>query len=207
MCVWWNHLSLFVQEGKPLVLSAVREAERRLLNDPKLDKEYLTQSGVPALCQASAALAFKADSAVLQAKRNATVQALSGTGALRVGGEFLAKFYPGPKLVLIPTPSWANHKAVFETAGLQTASYRYYDAATRGLDERGLLEDLEAAPEGAILLLHACAHNPTGVDPSPQQWQAILDAARRRKLLPFFDSAYQVGSLRRLIFCWRYMIR
>ncbi|KAL6770488.1 AST1 [Auxenochlorella protothecoides x Auxenochlorella symbiontica] len=179
------------EDGKPLVLEVVREAERRLLDDPKQDKEYLGQAGVPAFCRGSAKLAFGEDSPVLKEGRNATVQGLSGTGSLRVGAEFLAGFYPGVKQVLIPNPSWANHKAIFEAAGLQTAQYRYYKPATRGLDYEGLLEDLGAAPRGAVVLLHACAHNPTGVDPTHEQWAGILDAVRDRGLLPFFDSAYQ----------------
>ncbi|KDD77066.1 class I/II aminotransferase, partial [Helicosporidium sp. ATCC 50920] len=179
------------EEGKPLVLQVVRAAERRLLEDPTLDKEYLTQAGVASFCDASAAMAFGPGSQALKEKRNATVQALSGTGALRVGGEFLSRFYPGPKLVLIPDPSWANHRAIFERCGMEVRTYRYYQAATCGLDAEGLLADLGAAPEGAVVVLHACAHNPTGVDPTPAQWRQILEVVQARRLLPFFDSAYQ----------------
>lgn len=121
----------------------------------------------------------------------ATIQALSGTGALRVGAEFLSHFYPTSKAVLIPRPTWANHGAIFNRAGLEVSEYAYYDPKTMGLDFDGLLKDLNAAPQGAIVLLHACAHNPTGVDPSPEQWQGILKVIKEKKLLPFFDSAYQ----------------
>lgn len=179
------------EEGKPLVLGAVREAERRVLADPTENKEYLNMGGIPEFCKLAAALAFGKGSAALQEGRNATIQCLSGTGSLRVGGEFLSSFYPGPKLVLIPTPSWANHKAIFKRCGMQTQEYRYYKPETRGLDYEGMLEDIRAAPDGAVLLLHACAHNPTGVDPTPEQWKGILEVTQSKKLLPFFDSAYQ----------------
>ncbi|EFN51704.1 hypothetical protein CHLNCDRAFT_59799 [Chlorella variabilis] len=179
------------EEGKPVVLGAVREAERRVLEDPTENKEYLGMGGIPEFCRLSARMAFGEGSAALREGRNATIQGLSGTGCLRVGGEFLSRFYPGPKIVLIPTPSWANHRAIFERCGMQVQQYRYYKADTRGLDFEGMIEDIKAAPEGAILLLHACAHNPTGVDPTPEQWQGILDAALAKKLLVFFDSAYQ----------------
>jgi hypothetical protein len=264
------------------------------------------QAGIPEFCLAAATLALGANSAVLRDRRNATVQALSGTGALRVGGEFLARFYSRSSVVLIPTPSWPNHRSVFERAGLTVQHYRYYHPQTLGLDyevralsplmrplplvapcpvrpfsgcarlyrggrppaaalagpgswapccvvlccavlccavpcrallegapcrlvlhgvaapracaralpgakhtqatlrcaprrnqrrpllvAQGLLADLNAAPAGAAVILHACAHNPTGVDPTPEQWAGILGAVRARGLLPFFDSAYQ----------------
>ncbi|PSC72490.1 aspartate cytoplasmic [Micractinium conductrix] len=178
------------EEGKPLVLGVVKEAKRRILADASQDHEYLIMGGIPEFCKLSALLAFGADSKALQEGRAATIQCLSGTGSLRVGGEFLARFY-SHKLVLTPTPSWANHKNIFERCGLQTQGYRYYLPATRGLDYEGLIADLQAAPEGAVVILHACAHNPTGVDPTPEQWRGILQAVQSRRLLPFFDSAYQ----------------
>jgi len=180
-----------------LVLTVVKEAERRLIADDTQDKEYLGITGIPQFCSASAQLAFGSNSAVIKEGRNSTVQCLSGTGSLRIGGEFLARFYkgrtslPGDGTVIIPTPTWANHTSVFERAGLTVQQYRYYKPETRGLDYDGLIEDLNAAPDGAILLLHACAHNPTGVDPTPDQWKGILDVAQKKKMLPFFDSAYQ----------------
>ncbi|KVH93908.1 Aminotransferase, class I/classII, partial [Cynara cardunculus var. scolymus] len=128
------------EEGKPLVLNVVRQAEQKLVNDP------------PAI----------------QENRVATVQCLSGTGSLRVGGEFLAKHYH-ERTVYIPQPTWGNHPKIFTLAGLSVKSYRYYDPATRGLD----FQDLGNAPSGAIVLLHACAHNPTGVDPTIEQWEQI----------------------------------
>ncbi len=179
------------EQGKPVILSSVHTAEERLLADKSANHEYLPMGGLPEFCTAAAKLAFGSDSAAIKENRVATIQALSGTGSLRVGGEFLSRFYPKSKVVLIPNPSWANHRNIFDRSGLQVQLYRYYDPATRGLDFAGMLADIQNAPEGAILLLHACAHNPTGVDPTPDQWKSILEVAQSRKLLPFFDSAYQ----------------
>lgn len=156
------------EQGRPVVLQVVRTAEERLLADPAANHEYLPIGGIAEFCAASAQLAFGADSAALREGRNATIQTLSGTGSLRVGAEFLARFYTPSRVVLIPNPTWANHRTIFERAGLEVQSYRYYKPQTKGLDYEGLLADVRAAPEGAILLLHACAHNPTvGAPPLP----------------------------------------
>ncbi|XP_076941266.1 aspartate aminotransferase, cytoplasmic-like [Bidens hawaiensis] len=178
------------EEGKPLVLNVVRQAEQKLVNDPARVKEYLPIVGLADFNKGSAKLIFGADSPAIQENRVATVQCLSGTGSLRVGGEFLAKHYY-EKTVYIPSPTWGNHPKIFTLAGLSVKTYRYYDPATRGLDFQGLLEDLGNAPNGAIVLLHACAHNPTGVDPTLDQWEQIRKLMRSKGLLPFFDSAYQ----------------
>ncbi|CAI0543332.1 unnamed protein product, partial [Linum tenue] len=130
------------------------------------------------------------NSPAIQDNRVTTVQCLSGTGSLRVGAEFLARHYH-EKTICIPNPTWGNHPKIFNLAGLSVKTYRYYDPATKGLDFQGLLEDLGAAPSGAIVLLHACAHNPTGVDPTLEQWEQIRQLIRSKQLLPFFDSAYQ----------------
>lgn len=116
------------------MLEVVQEAERRIMADPAQDHEYLSQAGIPTFCQGSAALAFGADSAVLREGRNVTVQGLSGTGSLRIGAEVLARFYPGPKLALIPAPTWPNHRSIFERSGMDVQAYRYYKPDTRGLD-------------------------------------------------------------------------
>jgi aspartate aminotransferase len=179
------------EEGKPLVLNVVRRAEQMLINDPSRVKEYLPITGLAEYNKLSAKLIFGADSPAIQENRVATVQCLSGTGSLRVGGEFLAKHYH-ERTIYIPVPTWGNHPKVFTLAGLTVRSYRYYDPATRGLDFNGLLEDLSSAPLGSIVLLHACAHNPTGVDPTIDQWEQIRQLMRSKSLLPFFDSAYQV---------------
>lgn len=187
------------EEGRPVVLDVVKEAEQRIVNSPTGDKEYLGIGGLPEFCRLSAQLAYGEGSSVLQEGRVAVVQSLSGTGSLRVGGEFLAAHYPH-KVIYLPTPTWANHNKIFPNAGLEVRKYRYYLPRTRLLDYEGMMEDLKKAPEGAVVLLHACAHNPTGVDPSPQQWEGIRSVVQQRQLLPFFDSAYQgfaSGSLER----------
>ncbi|KAG2484885.1 hypothetical protein HYH03_016367 [Edaphochlamys debaryana] len=181
------------EEGKPLVLACVREAEAQLMADPNSNHEYLPIAGNAEFCRLARTLALGGDCPALQGGRVATVQALSGTGALRVGAEFLAAHLPStaPRVVYLPSPTWGNHKTIFAKAGFQVREYRYFDAATRGLAFDGMCADLASAPRGAVLLLHACAHNPTGVDPSPQQWARILALAQEKALLPFFDSAYQ----------------
>lgn len=178
------------EEGKPLVLNVVRRAEQMLVNDTSRVKEYLSITGLRDFNKPSAKLIFGADSPAIQENRVTTVQCLSGTGSLRVGAEFLARHYH-EHTIYIPQPTWGNHPKVFTLAGLSVKFYRYYDPATRGLDFQGLLEDLAAAPAGAIVLLHACAHNPTGVDPTIDQWEKIRQLMRSKGLLPFFDSAYQ----------------
>jgi len=119
------------------------------------------------------------------------VQSLSGTGALRIGGAFLGRFFPTSKIIYLPTPSWGNHTPIFRDSGLEVRNYRYFDKKTVGLDFTGLKEDLQNAPEGSIVLLHACAHNPTGVDPTPAQWKEISEIVKAKKIFPFFDMAYQ----------------
>ncbi|XP_055824983.1 aspartate aminotransferase, cytoplasmic [Solanum dulcamara] len=178
------------EEGKPLVLNVVRRAEQMLVNDTSRVKEYLSITGLADFNKLSAKLIFGADSPSIQENRVTTVQCLSGTGSLRVGAEFLARHYH-EHTIYIPQPTWGNHPKVFTLAGLSVKYYRYYDPATRGLDFQGLLDDLTAAPAGAIVLLHACAHNPTGVDPTIDQWEKIRQLMRSKGLLPFFDSAYQ----------------
>lgn len=178
------------EEGKPLVLNVVRRAEQMLVNDQSRVKEYLPIVGLADFNKLSAKLIFGGDSPAIQENRVATVQCLSGTGSLRVGGEFLARHYH-ERTVYIPQPTWGNHPKIFTLAGLSVKTYRYYNPETRGLDFEGMLEDLGSAPSGAIVLLHACAHNPTGVDPTIEQWEQIRQMMRSKSLLPFFDSAYQ----------------
>ncbi|KAL4295323.1 hypothetical protein GQ457_12G023100 [Hibiscus cannabinus] len=178
------------EEGKPLVLNVVRKAEQLLVNDQSRVKEYLPILGLAEFNKLSAKLILGDDSPAIQENRVATAQCLSGTGSLRVGAEFLAKHYH-ERTIYIPQPSWGNHLKVFTMAGLSVKTYGYYDPTTLGLNFQGLLEDLGAAPAGAVVLLHACAHNPTGVDPTVEQWEQIRQLIRSKGLLPFFDSAYQ----------------
>ncbi|XP_030832115.1 aspartate aminotransferase, mitochondrial [Strongylocentrotus purpuratus] len=177
-------------EGKPFVLQSVKQAEDKVRN-MSLDKEYLPITGLADFAKGAAKLAFGQDSQHLAEGRNVTVQTISGTGSLRVGGSFLQKFFPGNKVVYLPSPSWGNHTPIFKHAGLDVASYRYYDRATCGFDAAGAMEDISNIPENSIILFHACAHNPTGVDPKQEQWKELSKIVKDRKLFPFFDMAYQ----------------
>ena len=154
-----------------------------------MNKEYAGITGVPEFAPAAAKLAYGADSPALD--RIAITQSISGTGALRIGAAFLEKFYPGAKKIYIPTPSWANHKAVFSHAGLEVEQYSYYDPKTIGLDFEGMTRDIKAAPKGNIFLFHACAHNPTGIDPTQQQWEQLSTIVKENGHFAFFDMAYQ----------------
>ncbi|KAI9149159.1 Aspartate aminotransferase [Paramyrothecium foliicola] len=174
--------------GKPYVLPSVREAERKVV-EANLNKEYAGITGVPEFPALAAKLAYGADSPVLD--RIAITQTISGTGALRIGAAFLERFYSGDKKIFIPTPSWANHKAVFTDAGLKVEQYRYYNKDTIGLDFEGLVADLKSAPLGSVFLFHACAHNPTGVDPTQEQWKEISQIVKEKGHFAFFDMAYQ----------------
>jgi aspartate aminotransferase len=177
-------------QGKPFVLPSVRQAEQEIVK-ANLDKEYAGIAGLPEFTANSIKLALGEDSAVVKEKRNATVQTISGTGALRIGAEFLSKWFSGNKAVYQPLPTWGNHVPIFKFAGLDVKQYRYYDKKTCGFDESGCLDDILKIPEKSIILLHACAHNPTGVDPTPEQWMKIAEACKKRNLYVFFDMAYQ----------------
>ncbi|KAF2256827.1 hypothetical protein BU26DRAFT_513595 [Trematosphaeria pertusa] len=177
-------------KGKPFVLPSVRQAEKKIV-DSALDKEYAGITGVPAFTKAALQLAYGPNSAPIKEDRVAITQSISGTGALRIGGAFLERFYPGAKSIYIPTPSWANHNAVFKDSGLKVEKYRYYNKDTIGLDFEGMVADIKAMPKGSIVLLHACAHNPTGVDPTEEQWLEIANAVKEGEHFPFFDMAYQ----------------
>jgi len=177
-------------QGKPYVLPSVKQAEIEVVNN-NMDKEYAGIIGVPDFFNASIKLALGDDSPVIADKLNVTTQAISGTGALRVGAAFFEKWYSKGKTVWLPTPSWGNHTPIMKHAGLNVAAYRYYDPSTCGFDFQGALEDISKIPEGDIIMLHACAHNPTGVDPKPEQWKELSEAIKKRGLYPFFDMAYQ----------------
>lgn len=177
-------------DGKPYVLSCIRKAEQKIL-DQKLDKEYSTIAGIPTFTKNSAKLAFGDDSEHIANGLTATVQGISGTGALRIGAAFFQKYYPEAKVAYLPTPSWANHTPIFKHAGMDVASYRYYDKSTCGFDFAGCLEDLANLPERSLVVLHACAHNPTGVDPTPEEWKEISSVMKKKNHFPFFDMAYQ----------------
>ena len=175
--------------GKLPLLECVRQAEQRLAEDPK-PRGYLPIDGLPGYTKAVRELVFGADSAAVAAGRVVTVQALGGTGALKIGADFLRRFDPDAK-VLISDPSWENHEALFTRAGFTVETYRYYDADARGVDFEGMLADLAAAPAGTIVVLHACCHNPTGYDLTEQQWGSVIETVTEAGLVPFLDMAYQ----------------
>ncbi|XP_011152687.1 aspartate aminotransferase, mitochondrial [Harpegnathos saltator] len=176
--------------GKPFVLPSVRKAEEKI-KIKQMDKEYSTIAGNAEFCQHSINLALGDGNEVITNGLNATVQGISGTGSLFVGAQFLSHYFPGNKDIYLPIPSWGNHRPLFNLAGLTVKSYRYYDPKTCGLDFQGAMEDISNIPERSIILLHACAHNPTGVDPKPEQWSELSVLIKKKNLFPFFDMAYQ----------------
>lgn len=176
--------------GKPYVLPSVKQADK-MLSESNLDKEYSAIHGDAEFCKLVAQLAFGENSSIVKDGLNSTVQGISGTGSLRVGAAFFSKWYEPSKVVYLPTPTWGNHPPIFKHSGLDTQQYRYYDPNTCGFDFKGAVDDILKIPERSIILLHACAHNPTGVDPTPEQWKELSSAVKQRKLFPFFDMAYQ----------------
>ncbi|XP_032891866.1 aspartate aminotransferase, mitochondrial [Amblyraja radiata] len=194
--------------GKPFVLNTVRKAESQIAAK-KMDKEYLPIGGLADFNKACAELALGNNSEVIRSGRYITVQTISGTGSLSVGANFLQRFYKNSREVYLPKPSWGNHTPIFRDAGIEVKSYRYYDPKTCGFDFAGAMEDISKLPEQAIILFHACAHNPTGVDPKPEEWKEIAAVVKQRNLFPFFDMAYQgfaSGDADRDAWAMRYFI-
>jgi aromatic-amino-acid transaminase len=175
--------------GKVPLLACVQKAEAKLM-EQQSPRTYLPIEGLAAYDKAVQELVFGADSAIIQEKRAVTVQALGGTGALKIGADFLKRFSPESE-VFISDPSWENHRALFESAGFVVNNYTYYDPATHGVDFEGMLASLNAMPAGSIVLLHACCHNPTGADLTADQWTQVIDAVKANGLVPFLDMAYQ----------------
>lgn len=176
-------------EGRTPIVKAVKEAEKRLL-ETENTKNYLTIDGVAEYNAQTQKLLFGADSEIIASKRAKTAQSLGGTGALRVAAEFI-KRQTGAQNVWISTPTWPNHNAIFKAAGINIRDYRYYDKTTHGLDWNGLIEDLNQAGKGDVVLLHGCCHNPTGIDPTPEQWETLAQMSAEKGWLPLFDFAYQ----------------
>ncbi|MGE5170701.1 MAG: aromatic amino acid transaminase [Rudaea sp.] len=175
--------------GKVPLLECVKRAEREI-TDKAAPRVYLPIDGIPAYDKAVQHLLLGGDSALIAQGRVVTVQALGGTGGLKIGADFLRRFAPGAQ-VFISNPSWENHRALFEAAGFTVNAYPYYEAATHGLDFAAMRAAFEAMAPGTVVVLHACCHNPTGVDPTAEQWDAILAVVRARGLVPFLDIAYQ----------------
>ncbi|WP_213953905.1 MULTISPECIES: amino acid aminotransferase [unclassified Variovorax] len=175
--------------GKLPLLNCVKDAEADMMK-AQTARGYLPIDGIVAYDNAVKGLVFGADSEPVKSGRVATIQAIGGTGGLKVGADFLKKLSPDAT-VLISDPSWENHRALFTNAGFPVESYPYYDAATRGIDFYGMLAALNAAAPGTIVVLHACCHNPTGYDITAAQWDQVIAAVKERNLTPFLDMAYQ----------------
>lgn len=171
------------------LLQAVYNAEVALV-ESRVARGYLPIDGIPGYNQGAQTLLFGKQSRVVDSGRVLTAQSLGGTGALKLGADFLKRLLPNSHVV-ISDPSWENHRALFERAGFKVDTYPYYDADTNGLNFTALRESLQTLPEQTIVILHACCHNPTGIDPTPQQWQEIAQIIKDKNLVPFLDIAYQ----------------
>ena len=177
------------ENGQLPLMECVHAAEDRLAAAAK-PHTYLGIDGLPSYVRLARELAFGANSPAVAQGRIATVQSLGGTGALKVGADFIATLSPGAP-VLISDPSWENHRAIFTRAGFAVGAYRYYDAKAKTVDLDGMIADLEAAKSGTIVVLHACCHNPTGYDLNPEQWDRVIRVIMDRGMIPFLDMAYQ----------------
>ncbi|ORY28002.1 putative aspartate transaminase [Naematelia encephala] len=196
------------ENGKPYVLDSILKAED-ILHEQRKDKEYLPITGAGEFCKLASELAYGKDSKPLKEGRVAVAQSISGTGALRIATGFLSMFYSGPKTILLPDPTWGNHIPVAEQVGIKVVRYRYFDKKTVGLDFEGMKADIEKAEPGSIVLLHACAQNPTGIDPTQEQWKELSEVVKKKKHLALFDMAYQgfaSGDIIRDAFAVRYFV-
>ena len=179
----------FDDNGKLPRLACVQAAAKAMMDKPAA-RGYLPIDGIVAYDNAVKGLVFGADSEPVQSGRVATVQAIGGTGGLKIGADFLKKLSPNAQ-VLISDPSWENHRALFTNAGFEVGTYAYYDAEKRGVNFDGFLASLNAAAPGTIVVLHACCHNPTGYDITPEQWDQVIAVVKAKNLTPFLDMAYQ----------------
>lgn len=175
--------------GKVPLLECVKRAEAMIVANPT-PHPYLPIDGLAAYDKVVQELVFGADSKVIRDKRVVTAQAIGGTGALKLGADFLKRFTPNAQ-VWISDPSWENHRALFESAGLVVNNYTYFDAKTHGVNFEGMLASFNTMPPGSIVVLHACCHNPTGADLTSEQWTQIIRVVASRGLIPFLDMAYQ----------------
>jgi aromatic-amino-acid transaminase len=179
----------FDDDGRLPVMQAVHAAEAALLNEPGA-KPYLPMAGFAQYRDAVQTLVFGAECPSRSAGRIATVQTLGGSGALKVGADFIKRYFPMSQ-VWVSDPTWENHRFIFERAGFTVNTYPYYDEATGGLRFEAMLSSIDALPAKSVVLLHACCHNPTGVDLNDAQWTQLIDVLQKRDLLPFVDMAYQ----------------
>lgn len=200
------------EEGKPYVFNVIKEAEALVHKDllsgdiTKCNKEYQPSEGNAQFLELSKQVVFGQELYGSLSKRVASTQALGGTGALRVCADFLKIYYPDCTIYL-PSPTWGNHNQIFKRVGLKIDTYPYYNKKTRGFDAEGMLEKLASLPPKSIVLLHTCAHNPTGVDPTPDQWRYICQVMKMKNHFPIFDTAYQgfaSGDIHKDAFSLRY---
>eukprot|EP01006_Ploeotia_vitrea_P032216 TRINITY_DN64481_c0_g1_i2.p1 TRINITY_DN64481_c0_g1~~TRINITY_DN64481_c0_g1_i2.p1 ORF type:complete len:293 (-),score=126.03 TRINITY_DN64481_c0_g1_i2:24-878(-) len=175
-------------DGKPTVLKSVELAQAQIVAQVP-PNEYAPIGGEKAFVDTALKLAYGEDCAPLKEGRYTALQSLSGTGALRLAAAFMQRFKP--MKVFVPSPTWGNHFKIFEDSGLEVETYAYYDANTKGLNLQGLLADIDQAPDGSAFVMHACAHNPTGVDPTIEQWKEISQALKAKGHFVLVDSAYQ----------------
>lgn len=178
-------------KGQPWILPVVKKAEEAIQHDPSVNHEYLPIAGLASFTEAAAKLVLGEDCEQLRNGTVSSLQTISGTGANHLGALFLARFYKGSNTIYVSSPTWANHRPIFSNVGLEIKEYPYFDAKTRGLDWQGMKKAVQSAPGGSIFLLHACAHNPTGVDPTEEQWKELASLFQQKKHFPFFDCAYQ----------------
>jgi len=174
--------------GQTPVLATVKEAEKRILAEENT-KGYLPMTGEPVYCSCVQDLLFGEDHEIVSSKRAATAQCPGGTGALRVAGDYLNLLHPGAK-IWVSDPTWANHNTIFGAAGMECEKYSYRDPATNGLDFDAMCASIKQIPQGDVILLHGCCHNPTGIDPTPEQWAIIGDLLAERGIMPLVDFAY-----------------
>ncbi|CAG2116230.1 unnamed protein product, partial [Medioppia subpectinata] len=177
-------------EGKPYLLPVVQKVEKSLAIADDLHHEYVPQLGDEAFTRSATRLLLGGDSPAIAEKRTLGIQSLSGTGALKIGADLLREAV-GFNTIYLPVPSYANHELLFSRAGFQVLTYRYYDNVRHLLDMNGMITDIRQAAPGSVILFHTCAHNPTGMDPTRDQWSQIADIMVERRLFPFFDCAYQ----------------
>lgn len=177
-------------QGKPFILPSVRAAEAQI-SAKMLDHEYLGMTGLESFRKDAVKLALDTCGGdVVTEGRYTNTQSISGTGALRLGAEFLGKFH-GCKNIYLPKPTWGNHIPIFKNCGMNVGGYTYYNPLGCNLDFEGMIGDIKKMEANSVILLHACAHNPTGVDPNFEQWKEISEVCKERGLLIFFDMAYQ----------------
>lgn len=197
-------------EGKPWVLPFIKDLEQKFISDPSYNHEYQMFLGMVKFNELAPKLLLGERSPALLEGRAFGAQTLSGTGALRVGAEFLVQ-HLRYKTVYLSAPTWDNHPLLFCNSGFKDIRYyHYWDPATRGVDFRGMLEDIEKAPEDSVIVLHMAAHNPTGCDLTQEQWQQVADIMEKRNLFPFIDAAYQgyaTGDLERDAWPVRYLVQ